>query len=117
MSWPANAQLPLVCLDNRWQTVTSPPPPNDRWLSVGPAMVLHGQGQRNPSVASGEWTGTPQDASSQCRARQQTVVSPGQLSPPQSSEGQPGQPLSLQLPPRLFTLELSGYCLWTRTGS
>jgi hypothetical protein len=117
MTWPTAAKVPLVCLDEHWKAVTSPPPPNDRWLSVGPAMTLHGEGQRNPSVASGDWTAAPQDADSQCRAEQQTVVSPGQLSPPQLSEGKPGQPLSLQLLPRLFSIEMSGYCLWTRTGS
>jgi len=115
MTWPPDATMPLVCLDSQWQAVTSPPPPNDRWLSVGPVMPLHGQGQRNPSVASGNWTATPQDSVSRCRAEQVTVVSPGVVSPPQSSEGKPGQPLSLQLPPRLFSVELSGYCLWTRT--
>jgi hypothetical protein len=72
---------------------------------------------RNPDVASGEWTATPQEPGSQCRAEQQTVVSPGVKSAPQVSEGKTGQPLSLQLPPRLFSIELSGYCLWTRTPS
>jgi hypothetical protein len=117
MTWSADAAMPLVCVDERWQAVTSPQPPNDRWLSVGPAITLHGQGMRNPNVASGEWTATPQEPGSQCRAEQQTVVSPGVLSPPQVSEGKTGQPLSLQLPVRLFSIELSGYCLWTRTAS
>ena len=116
MTWPTDANMPLVCRGGQWQAVMTPPPPNDRWLSVGPAMTLHGDGQRNPSVTSGEWTATPQDADSRCRARQQTVVSPGVVSPPQVSEGKPGQPLSLTLLPRLFSIELSGYCLWTRTG-
>jgi hypothetical protein len=80
-------------------------------------MILRGEGQRNPGVASGNWTATPQDAGSQCRAEQQTVLSPGAVSAPQPSEGQPGQPLSLRLLPRLFTIELNGNCLWTRSPS
>jgi hypothetical protein len=113
MTWPSDAKMPLVCGNGQWQTVTSPPPPNDRWLSVGPVITLHGEGQRNPSVASGNWTARPQDSDSRCRAEQVTVVSPGVVSPPQRFEGEPGQPLSLQMLPRLFSVELSGYCLWT----
>jgi hypothetical protein len=115
MTWPPDAKMPLVCLGDQWQAVTTPQPPNDRWLSFGPPMTLHGEGLRNPSVASGNWTATPQDQNSQCRAEQQTVVGPGVVSPPQLAEGKAGQPLSLQLPPRLFSIEMTGYCLWTRT--
>jgi hypothetical protein len=109
--------MPLVCANGQWQTVTSPQPPNDRWLSFGPAMTLHGEGMRNPSVQSGNWTATPQDPGSQCRAAQETVVSPGVLTQPQVSEGTAGQSLSLRLLPRLFSIQMSGYCLWTRTAS
>lgn len=114
MTWPADAKMPLECLNDHWQTVTSPPPPNDKWLSVGPTMTLHGEGMRNPSVQSGNWTATPQDPNSQCRAEQQSVVSPGAVSPPQVSEGKAGQPLSFQIVPRLFSIAMSGYCLWER---
>src|SRR5438445_4751976 len=117
MTWPAGATMPLVCVDEQWHAVTTPQPPNDRWLSVGPAITLHGEGMRNPNVASGEWSATPREHGSQCCTEQQTVVSPGVKRPPQVSEGKAGQPLSLQLLPRLFSIELSGYCLWTRTGS
>jgi hypothetical protein len=115
MTWPADVLTPLVCVDGQWQAVTSPQPPNDRWLSVGPTITLHGQGMRNPEVASGQWTASPLEPGSQCRAAQQTVVSPGVKSAPQVSEGKPGQQLSLQMLPSLFSVELSGYCLWTRT--
>lgn len=115
MTWPADVLSPLVCVDQRWQAVTSPQPPNDRWLTVGPTITLHGEGMRNPNVASGQWTATPLEPGGQCRAVQQTVVSPGVKSAQQVSEGQPGQPLSLQMLPRLFSVELSGHCLWTRT--
>jgi hypothetical protein len=114
MTWPPDAKLPLVCQDGLWHTVTTPQPPNDRWLSFGPPMALHGEGRRNPDVASGDWAATPQDSASRCRAEQSTVVSPGVISPSQVTEGQPGKPLDVQLAPRLFDLQLSGYCLWER---
>ena len=56
-------------------------------------MTLHGEGRRNPNVGSGDWTATPQDSTSRCRAEQSTVVSPGVVSPPQTAEGPAGQPL------------------------
>ena len=118
MTWPPNAKMPLVCVNQpngyQWQTVTSPQPPNDRWLSYGPPMTLHGEGMRNPSVKSGDWTATPQDSNSQCRAQQQAVVSAGVVGPPQTAEGKAGQPLSFQVVQKLFSIEMSGYCLWTR---
>ena len=81
--------MPLVCqrTERRWQTVATPAPPSDRWLSVGPAMTLHGEGRRNPDVRSGDWTATPQDSTSRCRAEQSTVVSPGVVSPPKPRRG------------------------------
>ena len=116
MTWPQNDALPLVCADapggRQWQRVTTPQPPNDRWLSTGPAVTLHGEGQRNPNVESGNWTATPQDPAGRCRAEQRVVVSPGVLGTPTVSESAPGQPLSFQVPPRLFTIILSGNCLW-----
>jgi hypothetical protein len=117
MTWPPDDRSPLECLNNQWQAVTSPQPPNDRWLSFGPPIKLHGEGLRNPSIKSGDWTATPQDSSSLCRAEQQAVISPGVVGAPQVSEGKPGEPLSFQVVPRLFSIEMSGSCLWTRTGS
>jgi hypothetical protein len=107
-------KVPVVCMDGQWQNVTVPQPPSDRWLSYGPDMTLHGEGRRNPSVRSGKWTATPQDSNSQCRAEQSAVVSAGVVGPPQISEGKPGQPLEFQVVPRMFDLQLSGYCLWER---
>jgi hypothetical protein len=117
MTWLPGAKMPLVCRAQQWQAVTSPQPPSDRWLSYGPAMTLHGEGLRNPSVKSGEWTAVPQDANSGCRAEQQAVVEAGVVGPPQVAESREGQPLSFQVVPRLFSIDMSGYCLWTRTGS
>jgi hypothetical protein len=116
MTWLPDDTSPLECLNNQWQAVTSPQPPNDRWLTLGPPITLHGEGLRNPNVASGAWTATPQDAASQCRAEQQAVVSAGEVGPPQVAESPKGQPLSFQVVPQLFSIELSGHCLWTRSG-
>jgi hypothetical protein len=114
MTWPSGAKMPLVCQDGRWQTVTTPQPPSDRWLSYGPEMTLHGEGIRNPEVRSGKWTATPQDSASRCRAEQSVVVSPGVVSQPETAEAQAGQPLEFTVLPRLFDLQLSGFCLWQR---
>jgi hypothetical protein len=114
MTWRQGAKMPLVCLEGHWQDVTTPQPPNDRWLSVGPPMVLHGEGMRNPSVKSGEWTATPQDPNTQCRAEQQTVAGPGVLNAPEVAESKPGEPLDVQLLPRLFSIQLSGFCEWVK---
>jgi hypothetical protein len=117
MTWLPGDITPLDCLANQWQTVTDPQPPNDRWLSFGPTMTLHGQGMRNPNVTSGEWTATPQDSNSTCRAEQRAVVEAGVVDPPLVSESPEGQPLSFQVVPQLFSIDMSGYCLWTRTSS
>ncbi|MEN3319456.1 MAG: hypothetical protein V7643_2857 [Mycobacterium sp.] len=116
MTWPPDDKSPLECLDKQWQAVTTPQPPNDRWFSFGPPLTLHGEGLRNPNVASGDWSATPRDANSNCRAEQRAVVGPGIVGPPQVMESQKGQPLSFHVVPRLFSIEMSGYCLWTRTG-
>lgn len=103
-----------VCQDGAWRVQTTPQPPADRWLSSGPPLQLHGQGQRNPDMAAGSWTGTPQDSSSVCRAQHHVVVSPGVLSDVRTDDGRPGEPLTIELSPRTFTIELSGNCLWAR---
>ena len=103
----------LVC-EGSWTPAAVPFPPNDKWLSVGPAMTLHGEGMRNPNLRSGQWTGTPRDPTTTCAAEQLTIVRAGVLAPPQDSRGVAGQPLSVQVLPRLFSIELSGDCLWSR---
>jgi hypothetical protein len=116
MTLPADAKSPLQCLADQWQTVTAPQPPNDRWLSFGPPITLHGEGLRNPDVAAGAWTAAPQDANTTCRAEQRAVVEAGVVGPPQAAENPAGQPLTFRVVPQLFSIEMSGYCLWTRTG-
>ena len=111
-------QIYIVCQESgaghAWAAAQTPFDPNDTWLSYGPPITLHGQGMRNPNLASGRWTATPLDPAAQCQAEQQTVVEAGVLSAPQVSQGEPGKPLSLQLLPRLFYATLSGTCLWVR---
>jgi hypothetical protein len=69
---------------------------------------------RNPSVKSGEWTAMPQDPDTRCRAEQQAVAGPGVVGPAQVADGETGQPLKVQVLARLFTIQLSGYCEWSR---
>lgn len=97
-----------------WSAVQTPFEPNDTWLSYGPPIILHGQGMRNPNLTSGPWNAVPLDPTSTCKAEQQTVVEAGVLSEPQVIEGEQGRPVSLQMPPKLFYVTLSGTCLWTR---
>jgi hypothetical protein len=118
MTWPADATTPLLCVGapggERWQAVTTPQPPSDRWLSVGPEITLHGEGRRNPSVRSGSWTATPRSAETRCRAEQSAVVAPGVVGAPATAEAAAGQELEFDVGPRTFDLRLSGNCLWTR---
>lgn len=104
----------LPGLGYRWQIFDSPYPNSDRWLTYGPTLTLHGQGQRNREINSGEWTAYPQDSGSSCTARQVVLVTAGELTEPQATTGQPGQVLRFRVPPLLFTIELSGNCLWRK---
>jgi hypothetical protein len=116
LTWPAGADAPLACDGSRWQPVTDPYPISDEWVSTGPVTTLHGQGRRNPMLESGQWTATPLTPETTCAATQFAVVSgTPTLAPPQSDRGEPGQPLRLEVVPRLFTVELTGDCLWRRS--
>ena len=98
-----------------WNPAATPFPPNDRWLSYGPSITLHGQGMRNPNLSSGQWTATPRDPQTRCSVTQTTVVEAGVLAAPESTEGEPGLPLAVEMKPRLFYVELAGDCLWEQT--
>ena len=98
----------------QWQVFDSPYPSSDRWLSFGPKLILHGEGQQNREIDSGDWIADPQDSTSECNAQQLAVVSAGKLTPPQISTGEAGQPLNLRVLPELFTIEMSGNCLWQK---
>lgn len=61
----ALTQLPdlttfLECRDQRWQIFDDPHPHSDRRLTYGPTLTLHGEGQRNREIDSGDWIGEPQ---------------------------------------------------------
>lgn len=111
----------LVCLDQnggyQWKIVTSDYPSSSRWLTYGHELTLHGEGMRNPEIRSGEWMATPQDPETQCTATQVAVVRAGVVGLPQIATGAPGQPLSLQLLPNLFSVKMEGNCLWTKVDS
>ena len=96
-----------------WRAAPVPFEPNSTWLSYGPTITLHGQGMRNPNLSSGRWTATPLDPETVCRVQQETVVEAGVLSAPRVFQGDPGQPLSVEMLPQLFYALLSGHCLWT----
>lgn len=97
-----------------WMPVQTPFPPNDKWLSYGPSITLHGQGMRNPNLSSGQWTATPRNPESTCKATETTVIEAGVLAAPQVFEGEQGQPLRLEMLPKLFYAELAGDCLWVK---
>ncbi len=98
----------------RWQPFESPYPKSDRWLTYGPQLTLHGEGQRNREIDSGDWLAYPQVSDTRCRAAQLDLTGEGERTPPQVSTGEPGQPLQLRLLPLLFTVELQGFCLWQK---
>ena len=111
--------MPLLCAEQpngayEWKSVTSPYPVSDRWLTYGPELKLHGEGLRDGRIKSGDWIATPQDANTQCRARQIAVVDAGVVGPPQITEGAMGKPVSIQVVPRLFSIQMTGYCLWAK---
>jgi hypothetical protein len=97
-----------------WAAAAVPFDPADKWLSYGPGIILHGQGFRNPNLSSGNWTASPLDPETGCGAEQVTVVSAGVLAPPQNALSEPGQLLSVELLPKLFTVTMTGDCLWSR---
>src|SRR4051812_44161803 len=97
MTWPTGDAAPLVCGAGGWTAVDDPYPISDRWLSVGPALTLHGEGRRNPQLESGDWTATALDTQTVCSATQLAVI-PGSpaVGPPRVDRGAPGG--SLRLP-------------------
>ncbi len=117
LTLPTGAKVPLACDGAQWQAVADPYPMSDRWLSYGPAMTLHGQGRRNPMLESGDWTATPLSPDTSCAATQSAVISgTPTLTPPQTTQGEQGKPLALEVVPRLATIEFTGDCLWHRSA-
>jgi hypothetical protein len=116
MTWLPGEGAPLVCTDDQWQAVTTPYPSSDRWLSYGPALTLHGGARQNPALEPGQWTATPLAPDGRCRAEQVSVTYGRVDGPPRVDESDPGRPLSLEVIPRLLTIEMSGDCLWQRSA-
>jgi hypothetical protein len=98
----------------RWQTPESPYPNSDRWLTYGPQLTVHGEGQRNREIDSGPWVAYPQSPDSHCTAAQLDLAAAGERTPARVTSGEPGRPLKLQVLPLLFTVELTGHCLWQK---
>ena len=117
LTWPTDATAPLACSDSRWEPVVDPYPISERWLGVGPPLTLHGQGRRNPNLLSGDWTGTPTDPETICRAVQSVAI-PGlpEVGEPRTDAAPAGRPLAVRLELALVSVELDGDCLWQRTG-
>jgi hypothetical protein len=111
----SNQQHLLACGNGTWQPFDDPYPSSDRWLSTGPELVLHGQGRRNPEVHGGTWTATPQTADTPCGAEIVDVVGAGKTSAPQQLTAEPGQPLTINVSDHMFTVRLTGYCLWRKS--
>jgi hypothetical protein len=117
-----DAKMPLVCAAQpngtfAWKTVTTPYPVSDRWLSYGPELKLHGEGLRDGRIKSGDWVATPQDADTACRAEQIAVVNAGVVGAPQIDAGAKGKPLAFRVVPQLFSIQMTGYCLWTKVAA
>ena len=107
----ADQQL-LTCHDDSWSVDTDTYPSADRWYSYGPELTLSGQGRRNPEFPAGSWTATPQDDDGRCTATLHEVLRAGELAPPRTLAGEPGQPLVLTASAQLFDIDLAGHCLW-----
>lgn len=116
MTWLPGEKAPLVCAGDQWQTVATPYPSSDRWVSYGPALTLYGGARQNPALEPGRWTATPLDPDSRCRAEQVSVTYGKADGQARVDEGEPGRPLALEVIPRLLTIEMSGDCLWQRSS-
>ncbi|MGV0814545.1 hypothetical protein ABQF34_21475 [Mycolicibacterium boenickei] len=105
----------LQCADGAWQVLGDPYPSSDRWLTTGPALILHGQGRRNPEAKAGAWTASPQTAEARCSVEVVDVLGAGKTSEPEKFSAEPGRSLTFEISDHMFTVKLSGYCLWVRS--
>ena len=104
----------LQCSDGIWQPFADPYPSSDRWLTTGGELVLHGQGRRNPEAKAGTWTASPQTSEARCSAESVDVIGAGRTSAPQTYSSDAGRSLTFEVSDHMFTVKLSGYCLWQR---
>ena len=112
---PARAVLSAVTAEitSSW-TDANVDPAAGQWLTYGPPLTLSGTGRRNPEIASGSWVGQPQEPKSRCHAEQVPLANPAETAA--VATGDPGQPLSVHIPPSLYSITLSGDCLWQRVS-
>ena len=104
----------LTCSAGTWTVFDGPYPFSETWVSDNAGITLHGQGLRNPEIMSGPWTGTPLDPAAVCGVEQASVVAAGEVGPTRTSAGEPGQPLDFAVQPVVFTITLTGDCLWQK---
>jgi hypothetical protein len=102
---------------HQWGVVAPDYPSSDRWLTYGPSLILHGEGTRNHNLRSGDWVAVPQDPDSQCVAEQVAVAGAGVVSSPEVESGATGQQLSFRVVPDLFSITMTGYCLWSKVNA
>lgn len=96
-----------------WKRFTADYPSSSRWLTYGPGITLHGEGTRSSNIPSGDWLALPQTPDTACGAQQIVVLGAGVLGAPQTTNAAAGQPLSFTVLRNLFSITLTGYCLWT----
>lgn len=113
---PPDGRKLLECSGGTWKTFRAEYPSSDRWLSTGSELLLHGQGVRNAEFFGGHWTGTPQSEDSVCRAEYVDATG-GRMAEPQVVTAEAGEPVEFEASTHLFTVKLSGYCLWERSNS
>lgn len=112
---PADSRELIVCQSGSWQQFTDPYPSPQRWISSDNALLLHGQGVRNPEFRSGTWTATPLNADAECRVEAFEPMHAGVQPPPQIVTAGAGQQFRFEASTRLATVTLAGNCLWERS--
>jgi hypothetical protein len=120
---PAQPYTVLMC-ENRgtrgyvWKSVpVSVSFPITKWLSVGPDDGVTLLGDRREVNAPSSWVGTPQEEDAQCIAEQEPLLRNGYIGHPTAVAGGTGIPLYFDVMANLFSLQLSGNCLWTEVES
>lgn len=112
---PADSRRLIVCQSGSWQQFTDLYPSPQRWISSDSALLLHGQGVRNPEFRSGTWTATPLSADAECRVEAVEPMHAGVQPPPQIVAAGAGHSLTFEASTRLATVTLTGNCLWERS--
>lgn len=104
----------IECRNGAWQSFTAEYPSSDRWLSNDTGLELHGQGVRNAEMFAGTWTGTPQSTDGVCTVAYSDATG-GKIADPVTATAEPGQPVTFEASNWLFSITLTGDCLWQRS--